>query len=65
MNNNPKGLIIVSGASSGIGRAMSMSLLTEGYSVLGIAKEFPQKRIKHEKFDASIKGKPKLSFNEG
>ena len=51
MNNNPKGLIIVSGASSGIGRAMSMSLLTEGYSVLGIAKEFPQKRIKHEKFD--------------
>ena len=51
MNNNPKGLIIVSGASSGIGRAMSMSLLTEGYSVLGIAKEFSQKRIKHEKFD--------------
>ena len=52
MNNNPKGLIIVSGASSGIGRAMSMSLLATGYSVLGIAKDFSQERIEHKEFNS-------------
>jgi NADP-dependent 3-hydroxy acid dehydrogenase YdfG len=52
MSNNPKGLIIVSGASSGIGRAMSMALLTKGYSVLGIAKDFSRERIEHKKFNS-------------
>ncbi|GIT20944.1 MAG: hypothetical protein CM1200mP40_06260 [Gammaproteobacteria bacterium] len=40
MSENEKGLVVVSGASSGIGLAMTNKLLMEGYSVLGLAKEF-------------------------
>jgi 3-hydroxy acid dehydrogenase / malonic semialdehyde reductase len=54
MNSNPKGLIVVSGASSGIGRAMSETLLTAGYSVLGIAKDFPAEKIEHDKFKSAV-----------
>ena len=43
-------LIVVSGASSGIGLAMTKRLLNEGYSVLGIAKEFSDPTIENENF---------------
>jgi len=45
-------LIVVSGASSGIGLAMTKKLLSKGYSVLGIAKEYTEPIKEHENFQA-------------
>ena len=50
MSENEKGLVVVSGASSGIGLAMTNKLLMEGYSVLGLAKEFGSVEITHEDY---------------
>ena len=52
MSENKKGLVVVSGASSGIGLAMANKLLMEGYSVLGLAKEFYSAEITHEEFSS-------------
>ena len=52
MSENEKGLVVVSGASSGIGLAMTNKLLMEGYSVLGLAKEFYSAEITHEEFSS-------------
>ena len=52
MSENEKGLVVVSGASSGIGLAMTNKLLMEGYSVLGLAKEFGSVEITHEDFSS-------------
>ena len=54
MSSNPKGLIVVSGASSGIGKAMSELLLADGYSVLGIAKKFLAEKLEHERFKSVV-----------
>lgn len=50
MGSNPKGLIVVSGASSGIGLAMTKTLLSEGYSVLGLDKSFAGSNIVSDSF---------------
>lgn len=50
MTNEGKGLVLVSGASSGIGEAMSKRLLSENYSVLGLAKSFDNCSISHNNF---------------
>lgn len=54
MSDNASQLIIVSGASSGIGLAMSQALLEKGYRVLGIADQFDGGSISHENFSAQI-----------
>ncbi len=43
-------LVIVSGASSGIGLAMARSLLDEGYQVIGISKDANEKSLDHKAF---------------
>ena len=43
--------IIVTGASSGIGRAIAMRLLDEGYQVIGIARNSKEKPIQHPAFN--------------
>lgn len=43
-------LVVVSGASSGIGLAMVKALLDEGYHVLGLARDFSDVLIAHERF---------------
>ena len=50
MIENEEGLIIVSGASSGIGQAMVAKLLAEGYSVLGLAKDFINSQLSHDNY---------------
>ncbi len=45
-------LVVVTGASSGIGLAMTEHLLKAGYRVLGIAKDFSDSPIKNESFDS-------------
>ena len=45
-------LVVVTGASSGIGLAMTEHLLEAGYRVLGIAKDFSDSPIKNESFDS-------------
>lgn len=42
-------LVIISGASSGIGLAMSKAVLAEGYHVLGLAKTFEDIEFSHER----------------
>ncbi len=42
--------VIVTGASSGIGLALSEHLLREGYSVYGVALNFESTTLKHERF---------------
>ena len=48
--NNGNNLVVVTGASSGIGLALSKSLLQEGYSVLGIATNFEKAKLEHPNF---------------
>ena len=43
-------LVVVSGASSGIGLAMVNALLEDGYHVLGLAKDFEHAAMEHERF---------------
>ncbi|MBT3529446.1 MAG: SDR family NAD(P)-dependent oxidoreductase [Gammaproteobacteria bacterium] len=43
-------LVILSGASSGIGLAMARRLLEEGYQVIGISKDANEKSLNHESF---------------
>ena len=48
MSDNPKGLIVLSGASSGIGQAIAAKLLAKGYSVLGLAESYSNSVITHQ-----------------
>jgi NADP-dependent 3-hydroxy acid dehydrogenase YdfG len=43
-------LVVVTGASSGIGLALVKALLAEGYAVLGIAKSFEKAGLNHPNF---------------
>ena len=43
-------LVVVSGASSGIGLAMVNALLDDGYHVLGLARDFEHSVIEHQRF---------------
>ena len=54
MSNNPKGLIVLSGASSGIGLSMTKTLLREGYSVIGLDKSVSGLDVTNEKFKSIV-----------
>jgi NADP-dependent 3-hydroxy acid dehydrogenase YdfG len=49
MENLP--LAIVTGASKGIGKAICQKLLTNGYRVVGIARNFSEGKIQHPQFE--------------
>lgn len=42
--------VLISGASRGIGRAISLHLLAAGHTVIGLARDFSQTRIDHPAF---------------
>ncbi len=48
--NNP--LFLVTGARSGIGRAVSEALLAAGYEVVGVSRAINEQPIEHERFNA-------------
>ena len=50
MDVDNKGVIVLSGASSGIGLAISRILLLEGFSVIGIDKNFTNLEFEGENF---------------
>ena len=50
MSKQSEGMIIVTGASSGIGLATSQLLLEQGYQVLGIARDFSKLAYSHPQF---------------
>lgn len=50
MSNSREQLVIVTGASSGIGLATVRIMLTAGYQVLGIARHFDDPILDHEAF---------------
>ncbi|MEX0965537.1 MAG: SDR family oxidoreductase [Pseudohongiellaceae bacterium] len=53
MNNaNGKKLVVVTGASSGIGLVIVRALLEKGYKVLGIATDFEKAKLEHPDFKA-------------
>ncbi len=52
MSASNKQLVVVTGASSGIGLAMVNALLVAEYSVLGIAYDFSQTTIDHPEFSS-------------
>ena len=43
---------VVTGASSGMGRAIAVALLEEGYRVIGVARDFARSPIRHAEFVA-------------
>jgi NADP-dependent 3-hydroxy acid dehydrogenase YdfG len=49
---NSNKLVVVTGASSGIGLSMVKALLTEGYVVLGIANDFAKTGLSHPNFSS-------------
>ncbi|NQV69185.1 MAG: SDR family oxidoreductase [Pseudohongiella sp.] len=53
MSDKASQLVVVTGASSGIGLAMSKTLLEQGYQVLGIARDFEQTSIDHKNFSCT------------
>jgi NADP-dependent 3-hydroxy acid dehydrogenase YdfG len=52
--NNPSNikLVVVTGASSGIGLALAKAMLAEGYAVLGVANNFDKARLSHPNFSS-------------
>ncbi|PCJ24757.1 MAG: short-chain dehydrogenase [SAR86 cluster bacterium] len=50
MLDKSKQLVVISGATSGIGLSMSKAMLEQGYQVLGIARELEQTAIEHKNF---------------
>jgi len=46
------GIIVVTGASAGIGQATAGLLLERGYTVLGIARDFSKSSLEHAAFSA-------------
>jgi|TARA_B100000795_G_scaffold85819_1_gene62338 NADP-dependent 3-hydroxy acid dehydrogenase YdfG len=52
--NNPSNikLVVVTGASSGIGLALVKAMLAEGYAVLGVANNFDKARLSHPNFSS-------------
>lgn len=51
-NPSNKKLVVVTGASSGIGLALAKALLAEGYAVLGIANNFEKAGLSHPDFSS-------------
>ncbi|MEE9447324.1 MAG: SDR family oxidoreductase [Arenicellales bacterium] len=51
-NQTSLGSIIVTGASSGIGRATAACLLTEGYRVIGVSRSIEVRTFEHDNFQA-------------
>ncbi|PCI77767.1 MAG: short-chain dehydrogenase [SAR86 cluster bacterium] len=51
-NSSGKKLVVITGASSGIGLALVKALLEEGYAVLGIANDFEKARLDHPGFSS-------------
>ena len=50
MTQEPKPLVVVTGASSGIGLAISEALLEAGFAVLGMARNFAKSGLSHAAF---------------
>ena len=50
--NKRHGTVLVTGASSGIGRAVCEKLLEEGYAVIGISRSIEDKVLNHDHFTA-------------
>lgn len=51
-NSSNKKLVVVTGASSGIGLALVKALLAEGYAVLGVANNFEKAGLSHPDFSS-------------
>lgn len=51
-NLSDKKLIVITGASSGIGLALAKAMLSEGYAVLGIANDFEKSGLEHPDFSS-------------
>lgn len=52
MSDKASQLVVITGASSGIGLAMSKTLLEQGYRVLGIARNFDRASLEHKNFSS-------------